>query len=117
MRMDKTVDRYYQLKQTVQALERQLAALRQEILGYCAERGLSEADFGDYRVKVVVQDRRVYDDRKLYEALPDPEVWRLISRADGSKIASLVKWHVIAEDSLRGTYTLNRVASLHVERR
>ncbi|MNI09994.1 hypothetical protein D3C73_630840 [compost metagenome] len=52
---------------------------------------VSEIELGGYRVKTVFQERKEYDDIKLYEALPDPEVWRMLSKADSSKVASLIK--------------------------
>lgn len=114
--MDKTVKRYYQLKQKQKEIEQEIADLRQEILNHCAEQGVSETEIGKYRVRIIAQDRREYDDQKLYEALPDAEVWRLVSRADPAKIAGLVKLNVIHEDILQHTYTMKKISSLVVDK-
>jgi hypothetical protein len=114
--VDKTVSRYYQLKQKLREIEQELSELRRQILAYCDEMGVADTEIGRYRVRVIAQDRREYDDEKLYHALPDAEVWRLVSRADPSKIAGLVKLDVLSEERLRDTYTMKKVSSLQVER-
>ncbi|WP_276356355.1 hypothetical protein [Cohnella caldifontis] len=114
--MDKAVGRYFQLKQKQREIEQELSELRQQILDHCAESGVTDTEIGRYRVRVIAQDRREYDDEKLYQALPDAEVWRLVSKADPSKIAGLVKLNVISEEKLRETYTMKKISSLQVER-
>lgn len=114
--MDKTVKRYYDLKNKQKEIEQELSELRGQILRHCSEQGASELAFGSYVVKLVEQERREYDDRKLYDALPDAGVWRLLSRADAGKIAGLVKLNVVNENILQGTYTVKKVCSLSVER-
>lgn len=115
--MDKAVvKRYYDLKSRQKEIERELAELRGAILGECEAEGLAQADVGGYKVKIVVQERREYDDQKLKVALPDDDVWRLISRADPSKIAGLVKLNVIGEEKLAGTYDTKKIALLQVDR-
>ncbi|MDF2717967.1 MAG: hypothetical protein K0R28_4892, partial [Paenibacillus sp.] len=54
---------------------------------------------------------------KLYEALPDPDVWRLLSKPDTSKIASLVHLNVISEEKLKDTYSVKNVTLLQVEKK
>ncbi|WP_123039749.1 hypothetical protein [Cohnella candidum] len=115
--MDKTVRRYYELKQKQKEIEQELTDLRGHILAHCTEQGVTETEAGSYRVKIVAQERREYDDAKLYGALPDPEVWRLLSRADPAKIAGLVKLNVINEEILRDTYTTKSISLLQVERK
>ena len=114
--MDKTVRRYYQLKKKQKELEQELAELRGQILSHCEEQGQSELTVGSYRVKLVAQERREYDDRKLYEALADAEAWRLVSRADPAKLAGVVKMNVISEEALQGTYTTKHITLMQVER-
>lgn len=114
--MEERVALYYELKSLQKEIERQLAELRNAILADCAEDGPAERTVGGYRVKIVTQDRREYDDNKLYEALPDASVWRLVSKADPSKIAALIKLNVISEAAVRNAYTVKKVALLHVER-
>ena len=115
--MDKTVKRYFDLKKKQKEIEQELADLRGQILDHCAEQTAAELAVGRYLVKVVDQDRREYDDQKLYDALPDASVWRLLSRADTSKIAGLIKLNVLNEDVLKGTFTIKKVSSLSVERK
>lgn len=115
--MDKLARRYYQLKQQQREIEQEMAQLRQAILTYCDEQGVRETELGNYKVKLVIQERKEYDDQKLYEALPDPEVWRLLSKADSSKIASLIKLNVISEDTVKDTYKVKTVTSLHVDKK
>lgn len=115
--MDKKLKQYYQLKQKHKEIEQELQQLRGDILSYCAEQELSEFDAGSYRVKLVRQERKEYDDNKLYEALPDPDVWRMLSKADPSKIASLVKLNVITEEKLKDTYALKDITLLQVDRK
>lgn len=114
--MDKQVQQYYKLKAKQKELEQELAALRQEILAGMNEQGDSEAVFGGYRVKLVTQQRKEYDDELLYKTLSDPEVWRLVSKADPGKVASLAKLKVIDEAKIRHTYVLKTVTLLQVER-
>ncbi|WP_441958989.1 hypothetical protein [Paenibacillus sp. TAF43_2] len=115
--MDKTVRRYYQQKQKQKEIEQELTELRQTIMSYLAEQEASELEIGSHKVKVVVQERKEYDDNKLYEALPDPELWRMLSKPDGSKIASLVKLNVINEEKLKDTFSTKTVKLLQVDKK
>ncbi|MDG0812059.1 hypothetical protein OMP40_23860 [Cohnella rhizosphaerae] len=115
--MDKAaVKRFYDLKSKQKEIEKELSELRGQILTYCEIEGLSQADVGGYSVKIVQQERREYDDEKLKAALPDDELWRLVSRADASKLAGLVKLNVLKEEQLFGTYSLKKIALVNVER-
>lgn len=114
--MDKTVRRYYQLKKKQKEIEQELTELRGQIIGHCSEQGRSELAIGSYRVRLVAQERREYDDRKLYDALNDAEAWRLVSRADPAKLAGVVKMNVISEEALQGTYATKKVTLLQVEK-
>lgn len=115
--MEDKVERYDQLKRLQKELEQELSALRQHIMDYCEENGAIELEVGDYRVKLVRQQRKEYDDRKLYEALPDPEVWRMISKPDGSKVAAMIKLNVISEESIKDTFSIKNVTLLQVDKR
>jgi len=114
--MEKTIARYYVLKQQQKDIEQQLAELRAQIVDYCREHEQSAIETGGYKARIIKQERREYDDQKLYAALPDADVWRLVSRADPGKIASLVKLNIISEQALQGTYSVKRIANLQVDK-
>lgn len=115
-KMEKKVQHYYKLKAKHKEIEKELAELRQEIVAYCAAQGETDTVIGSYRVKLVTQNRKEYDDEKLYNTLADPQVWRLMSKVDPAKVASLAKLKVIAEDKLADTYTVKEVTLLTVDK-
>jgi hypothetical protein len=115
--MDKKVKRYYQLKQQQKEIEQELSQLRGDITAYCSEQGENELEIGSYRVKLVHQDRKEYDESKLYEALSDPELWRMLSKPDTAKIASLLKLGVIREERIKDTFMTKSITLLQVERK
>lgn len=115
--MEPKLERYYQLKQMQKEIEQELSELRNDIVSFCNKRGLSELDTEQYTAKLVPQQRKEYDERKLYEALPDPELWRMLSKPDVSKIASLIKLNVIAEENIKNTYEIKNVILLHVDKK
>ncbi|QGQ95630.1 hypothetical protein EHS13_12420 [Paenibacillus psychroresistens] len=115
--MDKKVKRYYTLKQKQKEIEQEVAELRTEITTYCAEKGITALEVGKYKVKIVLQDRKEYDDSKLYDALPDPEVWKMISKSDSSKITSLIKLDVISEETIKDTFSIKSITLLQVEKK
>ncbi|MCU6792476.1 hypothetical protein OB236_10080 [Paenibacillus sp. WQ 127069] len=115
--MDKKIKQYYQLKQKHKEIEQELTELRSDILNHCTGLGVSRLEVGSYLVKVILQERKEYDDSKLYEALPDPEVWRLLSKADSSKIASLLKLNVITEDKIKDTFSIKNISLLQVDKK
>jgi hypothetical protein len=122
MRGGRTVDtikarRYFQLKKKQKEIEQELSELRSEIMAYCTEQGLNETDLGNYKVRIIDQERKEYDDNKLYEALPDPQVWRLMSKADPAKISGLIKMNVITEEAIKDTYVTKKVSSLLVDKK
>ncbi|WP_058304488.1 hypothetical protein [Gorillibacterium timonense] len=114
--MKEELARYYELKGLVREAERELAGLRESLLRECEEQECSELFGEGYRLKLVHQERKEFDDRKLYEALPDAELWRLASKADPAKIASLLKLGAITEEQLKGTYASKEITLLTVER-
>jgi hypothetical protein len=114
--MDKAVKRYFQLKKKQKELESELSELRSEIMNYCAEQGVNELKIGRYKVKIIEQERKEYNDERLYGALPDASIWKMMSKADPTKIAGLIKLNVISEDVLKQAYEIKKVSNLLVER-
>lgn len=114
--MEKKVQQYYKLKQKQKEIEQELGELRQEILSYCGEQGQHELLIGNYRVKLVTQNRKEYDDAKLYDTLSDAAVWRLLSKADPAKVASLTKLNVIDEAKIAHTYAVKTITLLQVDK-
>lgn len=115
--MDEKVRRYYKLKLQQKEIEDELAELRSSIIQYCEEHGKAELVAGQYQVKLIYQQHRQYDDTRLYAALPDPEVWRLLSKPDTAKIKSLVQLGVISEERIKDAYTVQSKVLLHVEKK
>ncbi len=114
--METQVKRYFQLKKKQKEIEQELGDLRNEIINHCTEQEMTELQMGPYQVKIVSQERKEYDDNKLYAALPDPSVWKMISKADPTKIASLIKLNVISEDTVRDTLSIKKISLLQVNR-
>lgn len=114
--MEKKVQQYYKLKAKQKELDKELSGLRQEILDHFAGQGLTESVIGGYKVKLVTQNRKEYDDDKLYQTLSDPELWRLLSKADPAKVASLTKLKVITEEKISHTYDVKTVTLLQVDK-
>ncbi|WP_438433010.1 hypothetical protein [Gorillibacterium sp. sgz500922] len=114
--MEETLARYYELKEQIREAEKEVAALRETLIGECRRRETTELTAGGYRLKLIAQERKEYDDHRLYESLPDPDVWRLASKADPGKIASLLKLGVLKERLIAGTYTTKEITLVTVER-
>lgn len=115
--MNRQVAKYFQLKAKHKEIEQELAELRQSIVDYCEQLGVTETTVGHFEVKLVKQERKEYDDTKLYEALPDPQVWRLLSKPDLARISSLIKLRVLSEEQLKHTFALKQVTLLQVEKK
>ncbi|QHT59474.1 hypothetical protein GXP70_05485 [Paenibacillus lycopersici] len=115
--MNEKVRSYFRLKRKQKEIEQELAKLREDIIAYCAENAVTEMDIGGYAVKVIIQRRKEYDEGKLFEALPDLELWRLLSSPDNGKITNLVKLNVLSDERLNDTYTVKEVSYLQVERK
>ncbi len=115
--VDKMVRRYYQLKQKQKETEQELSSLRGNLLQHCQEREVTELESGGYKVKLIQQERKEFDDNKLYQALPDPEIWRLMSKPDPSKIAGLLKLNVISAEKIKDAYTVKQITLLQVDRK
>ncbi|USG66827.1 hypothetical protein NDK47_05880 [Brevibacillus ruminantium] len=112
--MEEMAARYYQLKEEQKRIEEELQSIRQELLDHYTEPG--SVSLGEYKLVVGVQERREYFDDRLYNALPDTSLWRLVSKADVGKISSLLKLNVIHEGILEGTYEIKRVPVLKVQK-
>ncbi|GAA4723078.1 hypothetical protein [Brevibacillus fulvus] len=112
--MEAKLARYYQLKQLQKATESEIEQLRQQILAECREDQVIEA--GEYKLTIHNQHRREYDDQKLYDALPDAALWRLLSKADAAKINSMLKLKVISDELLQGTFHVKQVPVIRVEK-
>ncbi|MFC4306842.1 hypothetical protein [Cohnella boryungensis] len=111
MNVDKLA-RYCQLKARLKQAEDELDQLRKEIVSEFAQD--AEFSFDDYTLRIVYQEKRHYNDQLLVETLPDPELWRVLFKADSAKISALVKAGLLTEQSLDGTYTTVRTPYLYV---
>lgn len=114
--MDMKLERYYRLKQKQKEIEQELSELRNEITQYCEQEGVSETEIGGYKVKIIIQDRKEFDEKKLYEALPDLEIWRMLSKPDHGKIASLLKLNVITEEKIKDTFLVKTITVLQISK-
>ncbi len=113
--MEQQIARYYELKLMQKEIEEQLEQLKKHILEIHPEAGSVEA--GEYKLTVSFQERREYHDDRLFNALPDPSLWRLMSKADSGKISSLMKLNVIHEGIVDGTYDIKKIPTLRVQKR
>ncbi|WP_261798144.1 hypothetical protein [Brevibacillus massiliensis] len=113
--MEQRLARYYELKQLQKELEEELELIKREILD--EHTGPCSVEAGDYKLSITLQERRDYDDNRLFNALPDASIWRLLSKADAGKISSMVKVQVINEEMLAGTYEIRHVPYLRVQKR
>ncbi|UFJ39668.1 hypothetical protein LOK74_16620 [Brevibacillus humidisoli] len=113
--MEELVARMYELRELQKQVEDELEQLRTKILARYPVAAKVELD--DYRMSVTYQERRDYDDERLYAALPDPGIWKMLSKSDPSKISSMLKLHVIDENILKGTYDVRRIPVLRITKR
>jgi hypothetical protein len=113
--MENHLARYYELKETQKRIEDELNQLRGELLEAYEEAGIAET--GEYALTISYQERREYNDDKVFNALPDASLWRLMSKADTGKISSLLKLNVVQEQWLAGTYELRKVPVVRVQKR
>ncbi len=113
--MEHKLARYHELKLRQKQVEEELEQLRAQILQSCPVPGSYDTDF--YKLTVSLQERREYDDNRLFNALPDASIWRLLSKADPGKIASLIKLDVIQENTLDGTYERKQVPYIRISKR
>ncbi|QJD84455.1 hypothetical protein [Cohnella herbarum] len=111
MNADK-LTRFCQLKTQIKQWEDELEDLRREITKEYPQD--SEFRLDDYTLKVLYQEKKHYNDQLLIEALPDPDLWKALFKADSAKISALVKANLLTENSLEGTYTTTRTPYLYV---
>lgn len=116
LQRDQIIKQYATLSSKKTEIEQQLKQLRLQIIEYCKQHQLEDGfESEHYRVKLFQQQRRQYDDQRLYDSLPDRELWRFLSKADASKISSMMQLNMISEKILEGTYTEKSVTILKVE--
>lgn len=108
------VEQYHSLKQQQKEIEQTLQQLRSNIIHWCEQQETDECDIAGYRVKLVQQQRKEYDDNKMFEALPDPALWRMLSKVDGAKVTSLIKLNVISDEQIQSAYATKKTTLLHV---
>ncbi|MED4584193.1 hypothetical protein P9578_15525 [Brevibacillus choshinensis] len=113
--MEEHLARYYELKEMQKQVEEELNDLRNKLVESC--QNTDSLEEGAYKLTISYQERREYNDDRLYNALPDPALWRLLSRVDTGKITSLLKLNVIHEHVLAGTYETKRVPVVRVQKR
>lgn len=117
MTMTDSIKRYVKLHRKKAELDKELKELRSRIIDYCEEQQCHELEAGRYLVKLIIQERKEFDDQKLYDALPDPDLWRYISKADGSKVSGMLKMNVLSEEQLENTFTTKTVTLLKVDKK
>lgn len=113
--MEQKVQTYFELKQQQKILSS--SCLYYEMrLSRIAEQGVYETQVGGYTVKTVLQNRKEYDDQKLYASLPDPDIWRLLSKVDSHKLKSLIKLNILSEEQINPACTVKQVTLLQVDK-
>jgi hypothetical protein len=104
---------YCELKAEQKRIEDALSSLRDEIIAAYPDD--SEMRVQDFTLKLIYQEKKVYNDQQLFAALPDPELWKAVCKPDPAKISALVKANLLPEQLLEGTYTKTRTAYLYVQ--
>ncbi|MDP5275558.1 hypothetical protein [Chengkuizengella axinellae] len=115
--MIEKIKKYVELKNQQKQISEELSLLRDDIISFMDKIDETEMDFESYLVKVVPQERRLYDDDKLYKSLPDDSLWRLMSKADTSKINGLLKLNIIKEDLLKDAYQVKKISNLQINKK
>jgi hypothetical protein len=95
-------------------IDDELEELRNDIITMYQDS--EDIEIQDYTLKIVYQDKKNYNESLIFDSLPDPELWKHVSKVDSSKIAALIKANMISEDMLKGTYTVTRVPYLYVHK-
>lgn len=104
--------RYCELKDQHKKIEDELESIRKDIIAMYPDN--AELHVNDYRLKVTYQDKKQFVDYLLFDALPDPQLWKNVSKPDPAKISALLKANIITDDMLEGTYTVIRTPHLYV---
>ncbi|RNB85426.1 hypothetical protein EDM56_18655 [Brevibacillus fluminis] len=113
--MEQQIARYFELKQLLKQAEEEVDRLKAELLAAYEAPGTYVND--EYKLMISVQERRDYDDNRLYNALPDKDVWRLLSKADTTKITGLVKLSILNEHILDGTYEVRHIPQIRISKK
>ncbi|GIO36466.1 hypothetical protein J41TS12_13270 [Paenibacillus antibioticophila] len=116
-RLDGIAERFFEIKVLQKELDQELSELRQQILEGCKEQDSNRLELENYEIKLIVQQRREYDENRLYETLPDLELWRMLSKPDNSKISSLIKLKIISEEKIKDTYAVKNVTVVQVDKK
>lgn len=116
-RLDGIAERFFEIKVLQKELDQELSELRQQILDSCKEQDSNRLELENYEIKLIVQQRREYDENRLYETLPDLELWRMLSKPDNSKISSLIKLKIISEEKIKDTYAVKNVTVVQVDKK
>lgn len=106
--------RYCELKEQRDKLDEELENLREELIAAHAES--CELRIGEYTLKILYQEKRKYMEQQLFDALPDPSLWKHVSKPDGAKISALVRANVLPEKLLQGTYEIVRMPYVYVQK-
>jgi len=114
--MNKIISRYYQLKNKQKQIEQELSELKAAIVEHLQSIEAKELRSGSYQVRLVSSLRKEYNDVLLYNALPDPQLWRMVSKPDHSKIAGLLKINALSEEQLKHTFTMKEQLALYVDK-
>lgn len=114
--MDKLLlERYCELKIQTDKWEEELSELREQIIAAYDDH--AELDAGAYKLKIIYQEKKQYNEQMLFDALPDPQLWKHVSKADPAKISALIKANVLPEQLLKGTYRVSRTPYIYVNLR
>ncbi|MFC6331492.1 hypothetical protein ACFP56_02580 [Paenibacillus septentrionalis] len=115
--MNKLISRYYQLKQKNKAIEQELAELKEQIVQHMNSESVTEQTVGSYRVRLIQSERKEYHETLLFNALPDPELWRMLSKPDQGKITGLIRVGALKEEQLKDTYTVKQQVALIIDKK
>jgi len=115
--MNKLIGRYYQLKQKNKQIEQELAELKEQIVEHMNTEKTTEQAYGSYKVRLIVSERKEYHENLLYNALPDPQLWRMLSKPDQGKISGLLKVGALKEEHLKDTFTVKQQVALIVDKK
>lgn len=115
--LEEQLRQYYAIRLQQTELDKEAERLRADIMEHLDREGAAEVLAGEFKASVISAEQREYDDRLVYETIPDPELWKLVSKVDAGKVKSLVQLGVLSDDGLRGTYRIKSVRRLSVKKR
>jgi len=108
------LSRYCELKEQHKRLEDELESIRKDIVSMYPHS--AEVKINDFTLKIIYQEKRQFNDHLLFEALPDPELWKNVSKVDPAKISALLKADIISSEMLEGTFTTIRTPYVYVNK-